>query len=50
MLKGWVATFYYNHIVGKNYSFNAMLQLTKAHFETNKNHQFYMSEWWEIIF
>ena len=50
MLKGRAATFYYDHIAGKNYSFNAMLQLTRAHFKTDENRQLYMSEWRETIF
>ena len=37
MLKGRAATFYYDHIVGKNYNFKAMLQLTRAHFKTDEN-------------
>jgi len=44
MLKGHVATFYYNYITGKRYDFNTMLSLTKAYFKTDKNQQLYMSE------
>ena len=50
MLIGQAAIFYYNYIMGKNYSFNIMLQLTKAYFKTNKNRQLYISKWQEIIF
>ena len=50
MLKGQAVTFYYDHIAGKNYSFNVMLQFTKAHFKTNKNCQLYMSKWRETTF
>ena len=50
ILKGQVATFYYDYIVGKNYSFNIMLQLTKAHFKTNENCELYMSKQQETIF
>jgi len=37
MLKGRAVTFYYNHIAGKRYNFNIMLNLTKAYFETDEN-------------
>jgi len=50
ILKGRAATFYYDHIAGKNYSFDIMLQLTRAHFETDENRQLYMSEWRETTF
>ena len=49
MLTGQVATFYYNYIAGKNYSFNIILQLTKAHFKTDKNRQLYISKWQKTI-
>jgi hypothetical protein len=50
MLKGRAATFYYDHIAGKRHDFDTMLQLTKAHFETDENRQLYMSEWREATF
>jgi hypothetical protein len=50
MLKGYVITFYYNHIAGKRYNFNIILNLTKAYFKTDENRQLYMLEWREIIF
>jgi hypothetical protein len=44
MLKGRAATFYYDYITSKRHDFDTMLQLTRTHFETDKNRQLYMSE------
>lgn len=37
-------------IAGKRYDFDTMLRLTRTHFETDENRQFYMSEWRETTF
>ena len=47
MLKGRAATFYYDRLSNRNYSFDEMVTLTKIHFETEENRQLYMSEWRE---
>jgi hypothetical protein len=44
MLKGRVATFYYNNLFGKGYDFKDMIIKTKTYFETEKNCQLYLSE------
>ena len=47
MLKGRAADFYYDKIAGRSYDFNRMLEITRAHFETEENRQKYLSEWRE---
>jgi hypothetical protein len=37
MLKGRVATFYYNNLFNKDYSFKNMILKTKIHFEIEEN-------------
>ena len=37
MLKGYAITFYYNHITGKRYNFNIILDFTKDYFKIDKN-------------
>ena len=37
MLKGRVSFFYYDKIIGRMYDFQAMVAITKAHFETEEN-------------
>jgi hypothetical protein len=44
MLKGRVATFYYDYIASKRHNFDTMLWLIRTHFETDKNQQLYMFE------
>jgi hypothetical protein len=44
MLKGRAATFYYNNLSGKDYSFKNMILKTKIYFETEENRQLYLSE------
>ena len=44
MLKGRATTFYYNYIAGKMYDFDTIVNLIKAHFETDENRQFYIAE------
>jgi hypothetical protein len=50
MLKGRVATFYYNNLSGKGYDFKNMILKTKIHFEIEKNRQLYLSKWKVITF
>jgi hypothetical protein len=45
MLKGRVATFYYNNLSSKGYGFKNIIIKTKTHFETEENRQLYLSEW-----
>jgi hypothetical protein len=47
MLKGRASNFYYDKIAGRSYDFDTMVDMTKAHFETEENHQKYLSEWRE---
>jgi len=47
MLKGRASNFYYDKLSGRSYDFQTMINLTKAHFETEENHQKYLSEWRE---
>jgi hypothetical protein len=47
MLKGRASFFYYDKIVGRMYDFQTMIAMTKTHFETEENHQKYLSEWRE---
>jgi hypothetical protein len=44
MLKGRAATFYYDNLSGKDYSFKNMILKTKIYFETKENRQLYLSE------
>jgi hypothetical protein len=44
MLKGRASFFYYNKIVGRIYDFQTMIAMTKTHFETEENHQKYLSK------
>jgi hypothetical protein len=37
MFKGRAATFYYNNLSGKDYSFKNMILKTKIHFEIEEN-------------
>ena len=37
MLKGRAATFYYNNLSGKGYSFKNIILKTKTYFETEEN-------------
>jgi hypothetical protein len=37
MLKGRAATFYYNNLSDKDYSFKNIITKIKIHFETKKN-------------
>lgn len=50
MLKGRASAFYYDRLSNQNYDFVTMIDLTKQHFETEENKQFYMSEWRETTF
>jgi hypothetical protein len=47
MLKGRASNFYYDKLSGRSYDFQTMVNFTKAHFETEENHQKYLSEWRE---
>jgi hypothetical protein len=47
MLKGRASNFYYDKLSGRSYDFQTMINLTRAHFETEENHQKYLSEWRE---
>jgi len=47
MLKGRASNFYYDKLSGRSYDFQTMINLTKAHFETEENHQKCLSEWHE---
>jgi len=44
MLKGRASNFYYDKIAGRSYDFDTIVNMTKAHFETEENHQKYLSE------
>jgi hypothetical protein len=44
MLKGRAATFYYNNLSNKDYSFKNIILKIKIYFETEKNRQLYLSE------
>jgi hypothetical protein len=48
MLIGRASDFYYNKLSGCGYDFETMVILTQEHFETEENHQKYLSEWKEI--
>ena len=50
MLKGRAAEFYYDSLSDKSYDFARMVQETRNHFETQENHQHYMSEWRETTY
>jgi hypothetical protein len=50
MLKGHTSTFYYNHLVGKEYKFNQIIYKIKYHFKTKKNKQQYILKWRETTF
>ena len=45
MLKERATDFYYDKLADKDYGFDDMVHLTKAHFETDENRQLYLSEW-----
>ncbi len=47
MLKERASNYYYSKIAGRLYDFKTMINLTKTHFETEENHQKYLSEWRE---
>jgi hypothetical protein len=47
MLKERVSNFYYNKLSGRLYNFQTMINLMKAHFKTEENHQKYLLEWRE---
>jgi hypothetical protein len=47
MLKRHASFFYYNKIVGRIYDFQTMVAMTRTYFETEENHQKYLSEWRE---
>jgi len=47
MLKGRASSFYYDKIASRSYDFQIMVAMTKTHFETEENHQKYLSEWRE---
>jgi hypothetical protein len=44
MLKGRAATFYYNNLSSKGYSFENIITKTKIHFEIKENRQLYLSK------
>jgi hypothetical protein len=44
MLKGRAATFYYNNLFSKDYSFKNIIIKIKIHFEIKENRQLYLSE------
>jgi hypothetical protein len=44
MLKGRVATFYYDNLSSKGYNFKNMILKIKIYFETKENRQLYLSE------
>ena len=48
MLRGRASKFYYHNLVNRNYSFDDMIGLTRNHFETEENRQFYLTEWKEM--
>ena len=50
MLKGRASTFYYDRIQGRQYNFEAMVQLMRAHFENDETRQLYLSKWRETTF
>ena len=50
MLKGRASNFYYDKIAGRSFDFKTMVNMTKTHFETEENHQKYLSEWRETTF
>lgn len=45
MLKNRASQFFYDSLVHRNYSFDKMVELTKAHFETEANKQEYLTLW-----
>jgi hypothetical protein len=47
MLKERASNFYYDKLAGRSHDFQTMIDLTKAHFETEENDQKYLSEWRE---
>jgi hypothetical protein len=49
MFKGRAATFYYNNLFSKGYSFENIIIKIKIHFEIEENRQLYLSEWRMII-
>jgi hypothetical protein len=44
MLKRRASFFYYNKIVGRMYDFQTIVAMTKTYFETEENHQKYLSK------
>src|SRR5437763_11100955 len=48
MLKGRASNFYYDKLFSREYNFNTLVSMTRAHFETEENRQKYLSEWREI--
>ena len=44
MLKDQAAHFYYNKLSGRSYDFLTIVNMMRAHFKTEENQQFYMSE------
>ena len=44
MLKGRASNFYYDKIIGRLYDFSTIVAITKVHFETEENHQLYISK------
>jgi hypothetical protein len=44
MLKGRASFFYYNKIIGRIYDFQTMIAITRTYFETEENHQKYLSK------
>jgi hypothetical protein len=47
MLKGRALEFYYDKIIGREYTFVQMVDMIRTHFETEENRQKYLSEWRE---
>ena len=50
MLKGQASTFYYNHLVEKEYNFNRIIYKLRYHFKTEENKQQYILKWRETTF
>jgi hypothetical protein len=44
MFKGRAATFYYDNLSDKGYSFKNIILKTKIHFEIKENRQLYLSK------